>query len=96
MKAGVVRNVWDYRWSSVHAHLAGHDRNGLVKADRLLSLVGDWKTYLQSAQGDTSEVIEKHERTGRPLGSDDFVEKAGLILHRDLKKQKPGPKRKDN
>ena len=96
VKAGIVSKAWDYRWSSVHAHLAGHDRNGLVKADRLLTLIGDWKSYLQSAQGDTSEVIEKHERTGRPLGSDDFVERAGRILHRELKKQKPGPKRKDN
>ncbi len=33
-----------------------------------------------------------HERTGRPLGSESFIEKASKILGRDLKLKKPGPK----
>lgn len=41
------------------------------------------------------ELLRKHERTGRPLGADSFIEKMELLLDRKLKPQKPGPKKKD-
>ena len=68
VKAGMVNNPWDYRWSSVHAHLTGKDPLGIVDVDKLLNLIGDWKEYLLEALGDSGEEFEKHERTGRPLG----------------------------
>ncbi len=36
--------------------------------------------------------FEQHGRTGRPLGSECFIERAERFLKRDLKKKKPGPK----
>ena len=95
VKAGMVKNAWDYRWSSVHAHLAGRDSGGIIKTDKLLSLVGDWRAYLNDAQRDLSNQSSEfgaHERTGRPLGGVSFIEKAERLLHRELKKKKPGPK----
>ncbi len=92
VKAGMVKNAWNYRWSSVHAHLAGEDEKGIVQVDRLLSQTGDWKSYLRQVQGLTYEVFTKHEGTGRPLGDERFIEKAERLLHRDLKKKKPGPR----
>ena len=92
VKAGMVKNAWDYRWSSVHAHLAGIDTEGIIQPDKLLTLAGDWKTYLKEAQVNTDDEFRKHERTGRPLGEERFVEKAERLLQRDLKKKKPGPK----
>lgn len=91
----MVKNAWDYRWSSVHAHLAGKDANGIVQADKLISLVGDWRAYLNEVRGlryDQGNEFEQHERTGRPLGEDSFIEKAERLLKRELKKKKPGPK----
>lgn len=96
VKAGIVKQPWDYRWSSVHAHLAGEDKNGIVQVEKLLSLTGDWKGYLRQAQGQPYEEFIKHEGTGRPLGSDSFLEKAERLLQRDLKKKKPGPKTESN
>ena len=96
VKAGMVKHAWDYRWSSVHAHLSGYDADGLVNSGKLLSLTGDWKTYLYESQVTTDDSLEKHERTGRPLGSETFVERAELILQRQLKKKKPGPKSADD
>ena len=95
VKAGMVNNPWDYRWSSVHAHLTGKDPLGIVDVDKLLNLIGDWKEYLLEALGDSGEELEKHERTGRPLGGESFIEKAEKLLGRELKKKKPGPKQKD-
>ena len=92
VKAGMVKNAWDYRWSSVHAHLAGIDTYGIIQPDKLLTLAGDWKTYLNEAQVNTDDEFRKHEKTGRPLGKEKFIEKAERLLQRELKKKKPGPK----
>jgi len=40
------------------------------------------------------KLIKLHERTGRPLGEDSFVEKLEKMLNIKLKKNKPGPKPK--
>ncbi len=92
VKAGMVDFAWDYSWSSVHAHLSGNDKLGLVNTEKMLSFVGDWKSYLLDAQSQSIEDFAKHERTGRPLGSDSFIEMAESLLDRNLKKKKPGPK----
>jgi len=59
-------------------------------------MVGDWKQFLSSTSDNELDAICKHERTGRPLGGDNFLslleEKSGRIL----KKQKPCPKKNDN
>ena len=41
VKAGMVKNAWDYRWSSVHAHLSGVDPDGIIRPEKLLALTGD-------------------------------------------------------
>ena len=70
VKAGVVKEPWDYKWSSVHAHLSGNDKQGIIEAKELLELAGDWKHYLVSTRAYGAEEFERHERTGRPLGDD--------------------------
>jgi hypothetical protein len=40
--------------------------------------------------------LRRHEKTGRPLGSDGFVGKLGTALGRILQRQKPGRKRGPN
>ena len=92
VKAGMVKKAWNYRWSSVHAHLSGEDEHGIIQPEKLLSLTGDWRNYLKESQGLQIDEFEKHERTGRPLGGEKFIEKAERLLQRELKKKKPGPK----
>jgi hypothetical protein len=41
------------------------------------------------------EEPEKYERTGRPLGKDEFVEDLGVSLDRKLKRRKSGPMKID-
>jgi putative transposase len=92
VRASMAKQAWDYRWSSVHAHLSGIDPDGIVRPEKLLSLTGDWKAYLKAAQAYQDEEFERHERTGRPLGEERFVESAERLLMRELEKKKPGPK----
>ncbi|MCP3928022.1 MAG: transposase [Bacteroidetes bacterium] len=92
VKAKMVSSPEDYRWSSVHAHLKGEDPLGIVNVSQYADIFGDWDEYLKQAMFVEQTCFTKHSRTGRPLGDDNFIDKAEMILNRDLKKQKPGPK----
>jgi hypothetical protein len=87
VKAGLVENAWDYRWSSVHAHLSGYDENGLVEVNKMKTLFGDWKNYLLDAQGLPMEEIESHNKTGRSLGNNRFLKEAEKSTSRKLIKK---------
>jgi len=61
-----------------------------------LQLVPDWEGLLSSGEPNGSyEDFRRHERTGRPLGSDDFISRLEKLTGRVLRKQKPGPKKKN-
>lgn len=72
-------------------HMAGAD-DQLVKVAPLLEMVGDWKLFLSAATDEEMEKIRRHERTGRPLGSDGFVNQLESALDRMLTRGKPGPR----
>jgi len=45
------------------------------------------------SQSETSvSLLRKHERTGRPLGAESFIDGLERALNRRHRKQKPGPK----
>ncbi len=94
VRAGLVEKAEDYQWSSASSHIAGKD-DALVKAAPLLEIAGNWKIFLSE---DTSEQerndLRQHERSGRPLGSEYFLETIEKKLGRILRPQKPDPKKK--
>lgn len=94
VRAGMVKEPWEYRWSSIHAHLSGEDKDQIVAPTRLLELVDDWGEYLDRARVQEPDEIRKHECTGRVLGSTRFIEQAEVRLGRKLKKERPGRKKK--
>ncbi|UCE53850.1 MAG: hypothetical protein JSV31_32245 [Desulfobacterales bacterium] len=63
------------------------------KVSPLLELVDDWGKFIggQIAERDIS-LLRRHERTGRPLGGERFIDGLERVLRRSLRKQKPGPK----
>jgi putative transposase len=93
VRARLVQDAEAWPWSSARAHLAGTD-DQLVKVAPLLKMVGDWKLFLAAEIEEEIGNIRKHERTGRPLGSEGFVERLESALDRILKRSKPGPKGK--
>jgi len=95
VRAGIVRNAEDYTWSSARAHLAGVD-DALVKVQPMLGRVSNWAELLGNQDTGLFDDVRKHERTGRPLGNDSFVNKLSSMLGRELGKMKPGPKPKGN
>jgi REP-associated tyrosine transposase len=90
VRAGLVHRPGDYRWSSARAHLAARD-DALVVAAPLLARVPEWSAFLGSRQeADLAERVRKHASTGRPLGSDAFIDELEKRLNRTLRKGKPG------
>jgi len=95
VRAKMVERPEDYRWSSARAHLSGKD-DELVKVKPMLDRVSSWSELLASGDQALYDQVRMHERTGRPLGGERFMEKMAAIVGRDLGKKKPGPKRQDD
>ncbi|ETR68294.1 MAG: transposase [Candidatus Magnetoglobus multicellularis str. Araruama] len=85
VNAGLVKKPEDWPWSSPSAHIKG-DNDVLVNASPLLLMVQkEWSDFLSKYPGESDiELFRKHERTGRPLGEEQFVEKIETQLNRSL------------
>jgi putative transposase len=93
--AKLVKRAEDWPWSSATAHIKAKN-DILVNVSPALSIVqDDWKRFLSKTDSSAQmETFRKHERSGRPLGSDSFVQNLEQKLNRILKPQKPGRKAK--
>ena len=92
VRAGLVERPGDYPWSSARGHLDGRN-DALAEVAPLLSLVPDWAGFLGGEPPqETFAEFRKHESTGRPLGSDAFVERLESELGRKLQPGRPGPR----
>jgi len=96
VRAGLVEKPEEYQWSSAAAHMSGRD-DALVKVLPLLDMVGNWRDFLsENVEEHEMTKIRRHENTGRPLGSDNFINNLEKTLNCILRRQKPGPKCKVN
>ncbi len=92
VRAGLVSAAWEYRWSSAAAHVTGRD-DRLVRVRPMLERVADWPDFLaQGLKPSELRALRRHSRTGRPLGSEEFIDRAEQIAGRPLRPQKTGPK----
>ncbi len=58
-------------------------------------MIDDWKEFLCSTTSEQDmKMLQQHERTGRPLGSDGFLARLEKPMGRLLKPKKPGRKSK--
>ncbi len=92
VKAKMVQKAQDYTWSSARAHL-GLEQNPFIKEKHFLDEPQNWEDFLSNGI-ETSELekIQRHIRTGRPLGNDNFIKHLEQITGRFFFPKKPGPK----
>lgn len=94
VRAGLVNRAEDYPWSSAKAHV-------FRTPDRVLSfcylekVIKNWARYLTGVVEDENARIRTHTRTGRVLGSEEFINQLEQRTGRILTKQKTGPKPKN-
>ena len=95
VRAKLVERAQDWPWSSATAHLSGRDDERVTVAP-VLDRYGKFAPFLGQEEIDAAafRMIRQSETTGRPLGSDQWIEKLEKLTGRKLKPQKRGPKRK--
>jgi putative transposase len=92
VRARLVPDPYSWPWSSARAHAAGQD-DKLVSVAPLLEMVGEWKQFLSEVDEESADKIRGHERTGRALGEDLFLDSLESALQRVVKPQKVGRKK---
>ena len=94
VRAGLCREVDQWRWSSVHAHFRG-ESDAIVTTAPMLEMVSDWRQYLSlDRTPKLTDALRSHSRTGRPAGEDDFIATLESLSGRRLRRRRPGPKPK--
>ena len=92
VRAGLVERPEQWRWSSVHAHLAGRD-DAITTVAPVLSRFGDFAAFLEGQfDDDALNAIRRAELIGRPIGSADFIAGLEEQLGRPLAPRKRGRK----
>jgi putative transposase len=93
--AGMVREAGDYPWSSARFHLGINTRDALVKDKNLMGLIDNWSEYLKgNDEPRIKTTLLRGIRTGRPAGSEQFIEMIEQLTGRDLVMRKAGRPRK--
>jgi putative transposase len=97
VRAGLVKTATDWPFSSVGCHVHGKlDR--LVHRRPVEERVRDWNTFLRGDESsrDETDTLRRHGRIGRPLGSEEFIERLERVTGRRLRPRKAGrkPRRK--
>lgn len=96
LRAGTVSVAGQWSWSSTLAHMSGKD-DLLVKAAPMLERIDDWAGYLVTPEDEAAlEALRRHERTGRVLGAEVFIEIIEATLVRGLRTGKRGPRPSKN
>ena len=94
VRAKLVAQPEAWPWSSAASRILGKPDPLLDTACPLSNgRTGSWKDFLMApTRAEDLAALRRHERTGRPLGSEAFVAKVGVLIGRDLQKKKPGRK----
>ena len=93
VRAGLAARAWDWRWSSVRAHLAARD-DGLATVAPLLERCNFHFGDLidAPASDEAMAALRGAETIGRPLGSPAFLDSIVALTGRDPRPRKRGPK----
>ena len=93
VRAKLVKRPERWQWSSAEAHIKG-EKDKLIRSSKPMRDSGEWQSLLEGGMDESNE-FRKHEKTGRPLGSESFINKLENLLERKLALGKPGRKKKE-
>ncbi|MBU2513387.1 transposase [bacterium] len=93
VRAGISETAKEYYWSSARFNLDMVAEDILIpKKHPLFGKAKEWEKWLSSDPKNVNE-LRKNFRTGRPLGSYQFLRQAERITGRSLIPRKPGPEK---
>lgn len=92
--SGIAPKAENYLWSSARCHVRLGD-NTLVKDKAVLKTMPDWAAFLDRPMDPQEmESIRLHLQTGRPRGSEGFIDAVEATIGRAVRPQKRGRKPK--
>lgn len=95
LRARLVEQAADWRWSSVHAHLAPETGDGLTVTEPVHGRFGNFRDLLASGEDEAlSRQLRRSESIGRPLGAKTFIDRLERQAGRPFSPGKRGPKPK--
>lgn len=89
VRANMVKQAWDYPYSSARYRVGIVDSNEILTAYDTIEAIEDYKDFITSEIKDI-EMIREKTRTGRPCGEESFYESIKLNFGMDLKPKKVG------
>ena len=96
VRAKIVKNAWEYEWSSAKDHAGCRNNKSLIKTGRYKTIEKkEWKDYLREDDSELTADIRLKTNRGLVVGTDKFIKKLEGSLNRSLKCLKQGRPRKD-
>ena len=89
VRAGLVKRAEDYKWSSAAARCGLRD-DPLISDHALVGQIPNWSEWLRIEDSKSDELVRRHTRTGRPLGSEQFLRRLENQTGRQLLLKKGG------
>ncbi len=96
MRAKIVKNAWEYEWSSAKDHAGYRNNKALIKLSKYKTIERkEWKNYLREDDPEIAADIRLKTNRGLVVGTDKFIKKLEGVLNRSLKCLKQGRHRKN-
>jgi putative transposase len=93
VRARLVAQARDWRWSSLHAHLDPTRSDGVTDIALIAQTVPDVAALVAAGEDEAlSLALRRSETIGRPLGDDAFLDRIAALTGRDLRPAKRGRK----
>jgi putative transposase len=93
VRAGLVEQAEDWRWSSVHAHLDPQRGDGVTDTAPIAERLPDFAALIPAGEDEAMSLrLRRSESIGRPLGSRAFLDRVMAATGRDPRPSKRGPK----
>lgn len=91
VRAKLINKAENYRLSSARAHVLGIEDRILSEESRFNEKeIKTYRAFLKQEDESINETIRHSTSTGRPLGSEKFIQKLEKVLGRDLFPKKGG------
>lgn len=91
VRARLVSQPEEWKWSSVRAHLAGVD-DELVVVRPILDRIANFADLLREDKDEDFVELRRSESSGRPVGTTEFVTGLEKLLGRNIARRAPGRK----
>jgi len=93
VRARLVPRAADWRWSGVHALLDRGRGDGLTATAPVLARMPDIASLIEAGEDEAiTTALRRAETTGRPIGSEAFLDWIKSLFGRNPKPAKRGPK----